>query len=57
MTLKITLGGLSTVGMDVTSVVNWFERAVEYVKKDDGEQMTLLLHEIWNDGFQKGKKG
>jgi len=57
MTLKITLAGFPTVGIDVPDAVDWFNRILKYVKEDDGEQMTLLIHEIWNDGFEKGKLG
>lgn len=55
MVLKIILAGIPTIGMDVPDLVNWMERVEKYVKQNDGEQMTLLFHEIWNDGFQKGK--
>ena len=56
MSLDIVLAGIPTVGIDVPDFVDWIERVEQYVKDNDGEQMTLLIHEIWNDGFQKGKK-
>lgn len=55
MVLDIILSGISTVGIDVPDFVDWMKRVEDYVKQNDGEQMTLLFHEIWNDGFQKGK--
>ena len=35
--------------MKVEKAVDWAKRAREYGINDDGEQMFLLIFEIWND--------
>ena len=55
MALDIILAGIPTIGMDVPDFVDWMKRAEKYALENNGEQMTLLLVEIWEDGFNKSK--
>jgi len=42
------------LGMGVPETVDWMKRAKKYCDADDGENLIMLVQEIWQDGKQHG---